>query len=274
MCYEKNLFWKHIMHVPDFVVAHMYSINFSFFCLFFFPQKVSHREKKNSDLLQDFYFEVNFSEIGSTSPNSNGRSLGSLFQGVVQTLFMDSGWWRAGCWRLCRQKDFFLDDTSRVFASVLLWSDHYPNQQRCFAYLYNNNGFQTDIWGNLMFSLTFSVTFLPEISPFISSVYSVTLIPQFCLTGQARLTHFTAFTWGCGVWRFSRWRGCLTDRRSWFHFLAGDFLSGVICSSCVCADVASGYFCFLTWRARWNISRISWIYFRCPSGKELIDVWE
>lgn len=129
--------------------------------------------------------------------------------------------------------------------------------------------------GNLMFSRHFPSRsyqrfhlFFPQ---WIKWLWSLIFASQVRLIWHALQL---LFMWGCGVWRFSRWRGCLTDRRCWFHFLAGDFLSGVICSSCVCADVPSGYFGFLNWRARWNVSRISWIYFRCPSGKELIDVWE
>lgn len=87
---------------------------------------------------------------------------------------------------------FFLHNTSSVFTRHPVAIPPYPNQQLCFAYLSDNNGIQTDIWGESDV-FTFPGTFLPEISPFLSSVYEVTLIPHFCLTGQADLTRFTAF---------------------------------------------------------------------------------
>lgn len=93
------------------------------------------------------------------SPNSKRRSLRGLFQGVVQTLFMGSTAImdddELDVSTSADNKDFFLDNTSHVSTSVLLWSDHCPNQQLCSAYLYDNNGIQTDIWRNLMFSRRF-----------------------------------------------------------------------------------------------------------------------
>lgn len=46
-----------------------------------------------------------------------------------------------------------------------------PLSKLCSAYLWDNNGIQTDIWGESDVLTTFPVMFLPQISPFLSSVY-------------------------------------------------------------------------------------------------------